>query len=290
MSDHAGPRSLGRDGAPIESAGRVPEHHFALPPQIGAPGEAELSSLQADAAIDEIFDHPLDTVAAVPVRVLRGLGLYWSPLQDTQEVFEGRNHSWEVAGRWFNIVLILPFALLTLVAAVFRRSRVGATAARPGRGAALGAVARADGRVGVDDRGELRQRAVPSRDRAVARGVRRARDHDRGDRAHSARPHRAGFVAAERTGHHLELDGDVDRDRARAVGDRGAMEREPPPVVGLDLAEPAVLVELDDAACRPSAQCTILAIGSSMIPAAPASLRSGINVLISLFDTTVSTA
>ncbi len=59
--------------------------------------------------------------------MLRGLGLYWSPLQDTQEVFEGRNHSWEVAGRWFNIVLILPFALLTLAAAVFRRSRIGAT-------------------------------------------------------------------------------------------------------------------------------------------------------------------
>jgi prepilin signal peptidase PulO-like enzyme (type II secretory pathway) len=103
------------------------EHHFALPPQIGGPGEAELSSLQADAAIDEIFDTPLDTAAAVPVRVLRGLGLYWSPLQDEQEVFEGRNHSWEVAGRWFNIVLILPFALLTLAAAVFRRSRIGAT-------------------------------------------------------------------------------------------------------------------------------------------------------------------
>ena len=73
-----------------------------------------------------MLDHPLDTVASVPVRVARGLGLYWSPLQDTQEVFEGRDHSWEVAGRWFNIVLILPFALVTLVAALFRRSRVGA--------------------------------------------------------------------------------------------------------------------------------------------------------------------
>ncbi len=102
------------------------KHHFALPPQIGAPGEAELSSLQTDVATDQIFDHPLDTVAAVPVRVLRGLGLYWSPLQDEQEVFEGRNHSWEVAGRWFNIVLILPFALLTLLAVWFRRSRIGA--------------------------------------------------------------------------------------------------------------------------------------------------------------------
>ena len=102
------------------------EDHFALPPQIGAPGEAEISGLQTDAATDEIVDHPVDTVAAVPVRLLRGLGLYWSPLQDSQEVFEGRNHSWEVVGRWFNIVLVLPFALLTLVAAVARRSRIGA--------------------------------------------------------------------------------------------------------------------------------------------------------------------
>ena len=82
-------------------------------------------------------------------------------------------------------------------------------------------------------------------------------------------------------------------DRARTVGDRGAMEREPPPVVGFDFSEPAVFVELDDSTSHargPLPQWTILAIGSSMIPAAPASFRSGINVLISLFDTTVSTA
>ena len=127
VSDHSGSRSLGRDGTPIESAGRVPQAPLRAATADRRPGEAELSNLQADAAIDEIFDSPLDTAAAVPVRVLRGLGLYWSPLQDEQEVFEGRNHSWEVAGRWFNIALILPFALLTLTAAVFRRSRIGAT-------------------------------------------------------------------------------------------------------------------------------------------------------------------
>ena len=109
--------------------------------------------MQADAAFDQIVDHPLDTVAAVPVRVLRGLGLYWSPLQDQQEVFEGRNHSWEVAGRWFNIVLVLPFALLTLVAALVPAITDRRSAARPGRGATLGAVARAHDRLGGDDRG-----------------------------------------------------------------------------------------------------------------------------------------
>lgn len=100
-------------------------HHFALPPQIGAPGEAEINSAQFDAATDQIADHPLETVAAVPVRVLRGLGLYWSPLQDKQEYFEGRDHGWEVVGRWFTILLVLPFALVTLLAALARRSRLG---------------------------------------------------------------------------------------------------------------------------------------------------------------------
>jgi hypothetical protein len=100
-------------------------HHFALPPQIGAPGEADLSGAQFDAATDEIVDHPGDTIAALPVRLLRGFGLYWSPLQDQQEYYEGRDHGWEVVGRWFTIVLVLPFALLTLLGALVRRSTLG---------------------------------------------------------------------------------------------------------------------------------------------------------------------
>ena len=126
MPEHFQPRSHHGDARRTAAQAAFLEDHFALPPQIGAPGEAEISGLQTDAATDEIVDHPVDTAAAVPVRLLRGLGLYWSPLQDSQEVFEGRNHSWEVVGRWFNIVLVLPFALLTLVAAVARRSRIGA--------------------------------------------------------------------------------------------------------------------------------------------------------------------
>ena len=46
------------------------------------------------------------------------------PLQDRQEYFEGRDHGWEVAGRWFNIVLVLPFVLVTLYAVMLRRSRL----------------------------------------------------------------------------------------------------------------------------------------------------------------------
>jgi hypothetical protein len=56
-----------------------------------------------------------------------------------------------------------------------------------------------------------------------------------------------GFDEAKWPGSDGELDGDADRDRARAVGDRGAMEPVSPSVVGLDRAEPAVVVELGDA-------------------------------------------
>ena len=101
------------------------ETHFALPPQIGAPGEAEISTAQFDEATARIAAHPLRTLASAPMRVLRGLGLYWSQHQDTQEYFEGRDHGWEVVGRWFNIVLVLPWAFLAAFGAIRRRSRVG---------------------------------------------------------------------------------------------------------------------------------------------------------------------
>jgi hypothetical protein len=100
--------------------------HFALPPQIGARAEAEISAAQFDVATDQIAERPLDALAAAPARVLRALGLYWSPSQDQQEVYEGRDHGWEVAGRWFHLVLVLPFALVAVLGAVRRRSRLGA--------------------------------------------------------------------------------------------------------------------------------------------------------------------
>ena len=123
------------------------------------------SSAAADRrATDEILDHPLDTVAAVPVRVAARARSLLVAAAGQQEVFEGRNHAWEVAGRWFNIVLILPFALLTLVAArvpaITHRSDGCATLVEARR---LVPSLALDGRVGGDDRGELRQRAVPRR-------------------------------------------------------------------------------------------------------------------------------
>lgn len=102
------------------------QEHFDLPPQIGAPAEAEISGAQFDDATGQIADHPLRTVSAVPMRALRALGLYWSPLQDLQEFYEGRDHGWEVVGRWFHLVLVLPFALVAVLGTLRRRGRLGA--------------------------------------------------------------------------------------------------------------------------------------------------------------------
>src|SRR5439155_19746846 len=99
-----------------------------------------------------------------------------------------------------------------------------------------------------------------------------------------------GFQRAERPDHQAELHLGALGDRARAVGDCGAVEREPQPAAGFDLAAPAVVVELGDPARILRSHGTILEIGSSIIPLAPQSRRLGINVLISLLATTVCTA
>ena len=57
-----------------------------------------------------------------------------------------------------------------------------------------------------------------------------------------------GFDEAKWPGSDGELDGDADRDRARAVGDRGAVEGVRRAVVGGELAEASVLVERGDGA------------------------------------------
>lgn len=78
------------------------------------------------------------------------------------------------------------------------------------------------------------------------------------------------------------------RDGAGAVGDAGAVEGITPTVLGLHLAQPPGGVKgNDDTAVD---QCTILAMGSSMMSVAPWSLRAGIRVLMSALGTTVSTA
>src|SRR5690349_8713390 len=80
-----------------------------------------------------------------------------------------------------------------------------------------------------------------------------------------------------------------DGDRAGAVGDLDAVEQVLGAVVGRDVAEPDVLVEVGHpAGWHP--QCTILAIGISSRSVAPASLSAGITVLIPRFSSRLSTA
>jgi hypothetical protein len=116
------PETARRSAAQLEFL----EDHFALPPQIGAPGEAEISTAQFNEATNRLTERPLPTLAAIPVRVLRGLGLYWSQHQSAQEYYEGRDHGWEVVGRWFNAVVVLPFAFVAVLGVAWRRSRLGA--------------------------------------------------------------------------------------------------------------------------------------------------------------------
>jgi hypothetical protein len=97
------------------------------------------------------------------------------------------------------------------------------------------------------------------------------------------------FPVTEEAGDDLELDLRTDLDRAGAVGDLRAVELVLGAVGRLERAETTLLVERDHATVH-EAQCTILEIGSSMMPVAPASLSAGINVLISDFATTASTA
>jgi hypothetical protein len=91
-------------------------------------------------------------------------------------------------------------------------------------------------------------------------------------------------------GNDVELDGRTRRDPARPVSDGRGMERECPSVIRLDLPDPAAFVEGTDDAVPIGGQCTILAIGSSMMPVAPCSFSAGMSVLISALATTVSTA
>ncbi len=92
------------------------------------------------------------------------------------------------------------------------------------------------------------------------------------------------------TGDDVELDRRPGRDPARPVGDGRCVERERRAVVRLDLPDPAAFVEGTDGAVPMGGQCTILAIGSSMMPVAPCSFSAGMSVLISALATTVSTA
>ena len=102
---------------------------FSISPVAGARVDAQLNSAQLAEALHRMVHAPGDTVRAVPFRVLRGVGLYWSRDQDSLEYFEGRDHHWEIVGRWFHLLVVLPLAVVALVALVRRRLRGLTTAA-----------------------------------------------------------------------------------------------------------------------------------------------------------------
>ena len=184
MPDHAGSRSLGRDGAPI--AERRPSsssttsrcHRRSAVPARRSSAACRLTRRSTRSSTLRSTPPPRYRFACCAGSVCTGRRCRTPKRCSRAGTIRGKSRAGGSTS-----CSILPFALLTLVAAVFRRSRVGATlrdvveARRLVPSLALG------GRVGVDDRGELWQRALSSRDRAVARGVRRARDHDSGDRA-----------------------------------------------------------------------------------------------------------
>ena len=88
---------------------------------------------------------------------------------------------------------------------------------------------------------------------------------------------------------------DAGLDHAAPVGNRRAVERVWGPVFSFHHAPAGGCVKAGNRAGEGSAaggqaQWTILASGSSMMSLAPASRRSGINTLMSVLGTTVSTA
>ncbi len=107
---------------------RLPTDRF--PAQLGPKLEGEIQSAQRRGAGYAIRRHPALAVRAMPVRVARGLGLWWSADQTRLEVIEGRSVGWEEAGRSVHLLLVLPLVSVTAMALARRR---GPLAARLGR-------------------------------------------------------------------------------------------------------------------------------------------------------------
>ena len=96
-----------------------------LRPPAGPRVEAEVSRVQLDEGLARIADDPAGVVHAVPFRLARVFGVYWSPGEENGEVLEGRNRVWEAVGRWFHLVVVLPLAAVAVFALAARRSSFG---------------------------------------------------------------------------------------------------------------------------------------------------------------------
>jgi hypothetical protein len=96
-----------------------------LEPPAGPDVEAEVARFQVREGLDRITSDPVGFLHAVPFRLARGAGVYWTTSQENLARFEGRDPSWEAAGRWFHLLVILPLVIVAAVGLVARRAEVG---------------------------------------------------------------------------------------------------------------------------------------------------------------------
>jgi hypothetical protein len=97
-----------------------------LGPATGPRAEAEFNRVQARLALRDIHRQPVAVATSVPYRIGRALGLYWSNVDLMRIPYEGRAASWERAGRWFHVILVMPPALVGVWASCRRRGRAAA--------------------------------------------------------------------------------------------------------------------------------------------------------------------
>jgi hypothetical protein len=102
----------------------TPANPFRLGPSGGPEIEAEVSRAQTKQGFVRVKDKPLGFLRAVPFRLARAVGIYWTDTQRKLDYFEGKDEAWEDAGRWFHLIVVLPLSLVAIAAMLMRRSRL----------------------------------------------------------------------------------------------------------------------------------------------------------------------
>jgi len=92
---------------------------------VGASAEADLSRAQLRVGVHGIVKRPAAFLRAVPFRLLRGTGLYWTADEGRLIGFEGRDARWEAVGRDFHHFVVLPLILVAIAALALPRARLG---------------------------------------------------------------------------------------------------------------------------------------------------------------------
>jgi hypothetical protein len=113
-----------RERAVVYAHERQPADRFPL--QLGPRLEGRLQGAHQRGALYAIREEPDRFAKVVPVRIARGLGLWWSADQTRLEVSEGRVVGWEVVGRWLHVLVVLPAFALAAGGLASRRGRLAA--------------------------------------------------------------------------------------------------------------------------------------------------------------------